>query len=313
MLVRTDIPKLITAGMKKEFMKMYAAEVVPEFDRIATTLASNKKQETYPWLGSTPTMHAWKDERIPEGLLEHYFTVVNRDFEASVSIDKTAIEDELYGQISIKVKQLAQEAKRFIGELLFTLLDQGNATAGTGIFDGVTISCYDGGAFFKTTHSEGLSGSQSNYGTTNTLTQANLRTAITTMKALKDDKGKYMSIIPDLLLTNQNNEFIAREILESTYFPTLTSTTTFKLASNVTKGIVDLYITPYVSLYHWFVLDTHRVMKPLIFQNRKGVEFTSLLTGPDQFLRKKLYFGVDFRGEAAFGMWQYAYGSFATS
>ena len=94
MLVRTDIPKLITAGMKKEFMRMYAEEIVPAYDKVATILVSNKKQETYPWLGSTPTMHEWKDERVPEGMLEHYFTVVNRNFEASVAVDKTAIEDE---------------------------------------------------------------------------------------------------------------------------------------------------------------------------------------------------------------------------
>ena len=313
MLVRTDIPKLITAGMKKEFMRMYAQEVVPEYEKIATVLTSNKKQETYPWLGSTPTMHEWKDERIPEGMLEHYFTVVNRDFEASVSIDKTAIEDELYGQISIKVKQLAQEAKRFIGELLYTLIDQGSSTTGSGIFDGVSLACYDGGAFFTTTHEEGLSGSQSNYGTTTSLTQAALRAATTLMKGLKDDKGKYMRILPDLLATSPNNEFLAREILESVYYPTQTATTTFKLANNVTKGLADLYVTPYISSYHWFLLDTHRVMKPLIYQSRKDIEFTSLLTGQEQFMRKKLFFGVDFRGEAAYGMWQYAYGSMATS
>lgn len=219
---------------------------------------------------------------------------------------------ELYGQINIKVRQLAQEAKRFIGELLFTLLNQGHGTSGSGIFDGVDLTCYDGNAFFVTGHEEGLSGSQDNYATT-VLTQDGLRGVIRIMKKYKDDKGKYMRVIPDLMVTNPDNEFNAREILESTYYPTKLTTTQIKLATNVVKGIVDLYITPYIDSRYWYILDTHRVMKPLIYQQRKDIEFTSMLTGPEQFLRNKLFFGVDFRGEAAFGMWQYAYGAFATT
>jgi len=309
MLVKTDIPKLLLAGMKTEFMKAYAEEIIPEWERVATIIPSTKDKETYPWLGSVGKMREWKDERIPEAMLEHDFTVTNRDWEGSISVDRNAIEDEQYGQIKIRVRQLAQEAKRFIGELIFELLGQGNLSTGTSTnFLGKTITCYDGQPFFSASHSEGSSGTQSNKGTV-AFGYANLQTAITAMKGIKDDKAKYLNIAPDLLVVNQSDEFAAREILNSTYYPVETTGNGAKLATNVLKGILDLYVTPYLTSGTWIVLGTKGVVKPTLLQMRKPIEFTSLLTGPEQFLRKKLYFGVDGRWEAAFGMWQYAYGS----
>ena len=311
MLVRTDIPKLLLAGMKKEFMKAYAEESIPEYERVATIIKSTKKQETYPWLGATGKMQEWKDERVPQAMLEHNFTVTNRDWEGSISVDRNAIEDEQYGQINIRVRELAQEAKRFLGELIFELLGQGNLSIGTSAnFSGKTITCYDGLPFFSTSHTapEGTSVTQSNKGTV-AFTYANFQTALTAMKGIKDDKGKYLNVKPDLLVVNQSDEFAAREILNSNFYPVTTSGSGAKLAVNVMKGITDLYVTPYLTSGTWAVLDTKRIVKPMILQSRKNIEFTSLLTGPEQFLRKKLFFGTDMRCEVAFGMWQYAYGS----
>lgn len=310
MLVRTDIPRLLLAGMKTEFMRVYAEEIVPEWGRVATVIKSTKNQETYPWLGAVGRMHEWKDERIPEALLEHHFTVTNRDWEGSISVDRNAIDDEQYGQVKIRVGQLAQEAKRFIGELIFELLGQGNLSLSTSTnFLGSNINCYDGNPFFSAAHSEGASGTQTNIGRV-AFSFANLQTAITAMKGIKDDKGKFVNVIPDLLVVNQSDEFLAREILNSTFFPTVTTQAApSKLAVNVLKGIVDLYVSPYLTSGTWILLDTKGIVKPMILQMRKPIEFSSMLTGPEQFLRKKLYFGADGRWQAAFGMWQYAYGS----
>jgi len=308
MLVRTDIPKLLLAGMKTEFMKAYASTPIPEWERVATVLPSTKDQETYPWLGSVGKVREWKDERVPEALLEHNFSITNRDWEASIAVDKNAIDDEQYGQIKIRIQSLAVEAKRFIGELIFELLGQGNLSTGTSTnFSGKTITCYDGLPFFSASHSEGSSGTQSNKGTV-AFSLANLKTAITAMKGYKDDKGKYLNVVPDLLVVNPSDEFTAREILNSQFYPE-EGTKTAKLAINVLKGICDLYVTPYLTSGTWIVLDTKGVVKPLILQMRKQFEFTSLITGEEEFMRKKLFFGVDGRWEAAFGMWQYAYGS----
>ena len=61
----------------------------------------------------------------------------------------------------------------------------------------------------------------------------------------------------------------------------------------------------------WYLLDTTRAIKPLIFQSRRSVEFVSKDRPDDEqvFMRKKYIYGVDRRDNAGFGLWQLAYGS----
>lgn len=61
----------------------------------------------------------------------------------------------------------------------------------------------------------------------------------------------------------------------------------------------------------WFLLDTRRPLKPLIFQERKAYNFEAM-TDPKSdnvFNRKKYIYGVDARCNAGFGFWQQAFGS----
>jgi phage major head subunit gpT-like protein len=59
----------------------------------------------------------------------------------------------------------------------------------------------------------------------------------------------------------------------------------------------------------WFLLDTNRAIKPFIFQLRRGVELVRMDRNDDEhaFMRKKYRYGVDYRGAAAYGLWQLAY------
>lgn len=61
----------------------------------------------------------------------------------------------------------------------------------------------------------------------------------------------------------------------------------------------------------WFLLQTNRAIKPLIFQDRKPFEFIAM-TNPDDesvFTRKEFRYGVDGRCNVGFGFWQFAFGS----
>ena len=61
----------------------------------------------------------------------------------------------------------------------------------------------------------------------------------------------------------------------------------------------------------WFLLDTTRVIKPLLFQKRRDYKFTSLIDDKDEnvFMRKEYVYGVDARANVGFGLWQLAYAS----
>jgi phage major head subunit gpT-like protein len=61
----------------------------------------------------------------------------------------------------------------------------------------------------------------------------------------------------------------------------------------------------------WYLLDTSRVIKPLIFQKRKDYKFVHMDQENDEavFSRKQFRYGVDARVNAGYGLWQLAYGS----
>ncbi|KJS28561.1 MAG: Mu-like prophage major head subunit gpT [Desulfatitalea sp. BRH_c12] len=58
----------------------------------------------------------------------------------------------------------------------------------------------------------------------------------------------------------------------------------------------------------WYLLDTRRPLKPLIFQDRKAANFVSLQDEKDEnvFFRKEYIYGVDMRCNVGFGFWQMA-------
>lgn len=61
----------------------------------------------------------------------------------------------------------------------------------------------------------------------------------------------------------------------------------------------------------WYLLDTSRALKPLIFQSRKKPNFVAKTgeTDGNVFDRNEYVYGVDSRCNVGFGFWQLAYGS----
>lgn len=61
----------------------------------------------------------------------------------------------------------------------------------------------------------------------------------------------------------------------------------------------------------WYLLDTSRALKPIIFQDRKRPNFVAKTgeTDDNVFDRNEYVYGVDSRCNVGFGFWQLAYGS----
>lgn len=61
----------------------------------------------------------------------------------------------------------------------------------------------------------------------------------------------------------------------------------------------------------WYLLDTSRAIKPVIFQNRKPVRFASVDGDSDDhvFRTGNFLYGAEARGNAGFGLWQLAFAS----
>lgn len=61
----------------------------------------------------------------------------------------------------------------------------------------------------------------------------------------------------------------------------------------------------------WYLLDTSRAIKPVIFQRRKQPQFVPMNNPDDDnvFYKKNYVYGVDDRKNVGFGLWQLAYAS----
>jgi len=291
------MPNLLEDGLKTVFFEALDA-TIGDYERIATIVGSESDQENYPWLGAVPAMREFTDERMPLGLLEHDYSIRNKTWESSIAVERAAIEDDKLGQIRLRVMSLAREAKRHMDELVFGLLRNGFAA-----------KCYDGQCFFDTDHAEGESGTQSNKGTT-ALSATSLQAAITAMMKFRDDRGKLLGVVPDLLAVPPDLQWTAMELLESTYWPGETAAVA-KVANNVLKGKLDLLVSPYLSdTNDWFVLSTKGVVKPVILQSRTPIEFAALEADSESgFMRDEYVYGVRARYNAGYGLWQMAYGS----
>lgn len=61
----------------------------------------------------------------------------------------------------------------------------------------------------------------------------------------------------------------------------------------------------------WFLLDTTKVLKPIIYQKRRDYAITpkTSLTDDNVFSRNEFVWGADGRGNVGYGLWQLAYAS----
>ncbi len=59
----------------------------------------------------------------------------------------------------------------------------------------------------------------------------------------------------------------------------------------------------------WYLLDTSRVLKPILFQERTKPELTSMTRVDDEavFMTDEYRFGIRYRCNSGFGFWQTAY------
>lgn len=219
MIINKGTLQALFTGFNAQFQAGFDIATSDDYNRVAMTVPSSSRSETYGWLGKTTAFREWLGDRVIQNLESHDFSIKNKDFENTVGVDRNDIEDDILGVYRPMLAQLGQDARAHPNRLIFGLLKSG-----------FTALCFDGQYFFDTDHPVGA----------------------------------------------------------STY-------------SNFATGAA----TP------WYLLDTSRIVKPLIFQKRKDYKFQNLINETDEnvFMRKQYIYGVDARVNVGFGLWQLAYGS----
>lgn len=293
-------------NLRGEFFKTYdAAEAGAFASRISMSVDSDQETENYKFLGQAPMMREWVGGRHERPLRPYTYSITNRLFEATLSIDSDDVRRDRMGQIMQRTREMAARAATFWDKILSTLIIN---TAGA--------LCYDGQLFFDTDHSSGDSGTIKNLVTETEIPSADvvLETAptvaemaniileiISHMYTFKDDTGEPL---------NQNAKSFTVMVPTKTTFmaATIGALNNAFLTSGAVNPLmasdfkVDMIANPRLT---WTkdiaVFRSDGQMAPFILQTE--VPVTAALKD-DVFDNRRWLFGISCLREVGFGMWQ---------
>jgi len=131
----------IYKSFKTIFGEAFTTAPEPDWPKVAMQAPSDNETEDYVWLGEMPAMKEWIGDRKIKDLAGFHYEIRNKDFEATVEVDRNKIEDDRIGIYKPMFQGLAVSAKIHPDTLIFALLAAGAST-----------KCFDGVNFFATTH-----------------------------------------------------------------------------------------------------------------------------------------------------------------
>jgi len=111
---------------------------------LAMQVPSQGRSVDYKWLGDFPMLREWLGERQIKDLSAFKYEIANKDYEATVEVDRNDIEDDQIGVYTPMIQGLGSAAAQHPDILVFALLKAGFATL-----------CFDGQYFFDTDHPVG--------------------------------------------------------------------------------------------------------------------------------------------------------------
>ncbi|MBI1492859.1 Mu-like prophage major head subunit gpT family protein [Halocynthiibacter styelae] len=142
MMITPAILSALQVGFKKNFQDAFTAtQPESDYQRVATTITSTSASETYGWLGKFPKMREWIGDRVIKDMEAHGYSIVNKDFEATVGVDRNHIQDDNLGIYAPLFQEMGMSAARQPDDLTFGLMAQGRSEL-----------CFDGQYFFDTDH-----------------------------------------------------------------------------------------------------------------------------------------------------------------
>lgn len=277
--------------------------VSPIWPMLAMEVMSTHKQELHQWLGRVPQMIEWVDVKNVKALRGMGQTTINKDYEATIAVDRNDIEDDMLGMYPPRIRELSVRAALHPDKLL-SLKRQA----------GTTDLCYDGATFYSDTHAEGDSGTNDNLlggtGVTSSALATDFRSARAALMRFKDDQGEPF-IEPAMIANATASQWMItcppalHGTFEELQKAVVIAQTTNVLANQFTL-IVDSRLT---DVNDWYLDYVGGIVKPFIKQTRRAPVFVSL-TDPNStervFMQKQFLYGVESRGAVDFGLYQYS-------
>ena len=262
--------------------------------RFMMEVTSTADSEDYNWLGAIPAMEEWIDKRPHTKLSQFGQTIRNADYANGVQLPLNWIDDDKLGQMTPRVKSLAEAYYKHVFRQFIGLIQLG-----------ATDLCYDGVEFFSAAHEEVDSGVQSNYDAAGVvLSAANVEAAWSRMEELVDDSGELLNIEPTHIWTTPAQKVTALEIVAAERVGGGDSNMTKKLG--LSEDVITVPGLGAARATWWGLVDLGKSMKPFIKQNRRALSFTAMDKIDDELIysQREVRYGADYRGGYGYGFWQ---------
>lgn len=295
MIITSAALQAINKGFKSLFLEAIQGGTTPKVDSFAMLSTSSSAEEIYGWLGAIPGLRELVGEIQIANILEHAYSIPNKEFERTIAVKRANIERDNLGIYSPLFTALGIAAKEHPDELLANAMLSG--------FDNV---CYTGKKFFDSNHEPKKGGTKfSNIGVKK-LSAANFETARENIKGRLNYEGRPMNLGMDLrLVVSPKNESLGRQILIADQL--------VGSGTNVNKGTATLEVWPRLAADPdaWFLIECGYPVKPFINQVEVETEFTSLDNPNDDhvFKKKEFLHQAYRRGNVGYGLPELAYGS----
>ena len=261
--------------------RAYPNDLVPE--DIAMAFASGGSATEHAWLEQIHGIHEWVGSRVINNAKLGKLTVVNRDFENTVSVPRNAIEDDQYGVYAPLIAMLGSDAENLWKKLcLEALLGNGEWADGNPFF------C-SGRVMGKSTFTNAV---------TTAFSKAAVEAAIAAIRAWTLYGGEPGEVRPDVLLVGPSLEASAKLVCEADLVAdngtTVSNVSPAKaLKVRVSQSLVGAHAN------EWYVLGDKNGVKPVGIQKRKLPVLTRKDSDTDDnvFDTNNFLYGVHARGE----------------
>lgn len=274
----------------------------PFYPRLAGARPSTARSETYAFLARIPRFREWIGERVWHNLSSYAQTLLNKDWEDGIEVDRNDISDDQLGIYADAVSMLGMQAAKLWDDLLVAAIEAGHKSV-----------IYDGQNFFDTDHPVNLRGStevQSNYHVSTPLTPENYAIVRAKMRSLVGEDGKPLGIVPTKLVVPPQLETMGKKVLEADNVIESVSGNGSAAVTNVNKGSASLEVIDELGgrPTTWMLVCDRFPIKPFYVQVREAPKFIALdqPTHDNVVNLKKLRYGADARGNAGYGLWQLA-------
>jgi phage major head subunit gpT-like protein len=281
-------------GLKTIYNQAYQMARPPNYAPATTVAPSTSDREKYGWLGALPVMREWIGEKKVKAIADYDYTIINKDWEATIEIDRNELEDDQYDMIRPRIEWMAAGARVFPDRLISDL-----------VINGTSNLAYDGQAFFadRTAPNDNL---LAGTGTTDAQVEADLKAARAAMMKFVDDAGEQMGLIMDTIVCPAALEVTFMKFMASTTPPTAAAAGVVNPWQNWLKAlIVDYRLT---DANDWYGLACGYPLKPFVYQKRREAYMVSLNqpTSETLFWKRKIPVSVEARGNAGYGFFQMA-------